>query len=129
MSSNLPKNQRNLSRISALAKNKGTLHHQLEDYIFDSLTLLFWFKLFLEAKAEILEKNSLVFWNEILKLSDLYIKPNPESTNLDLFSLNLQGFFDLPLKCQYHCLFSLKNKLIFTSFKINNFISWKSQDS
>ena len=62
VSSNLPKNQRNLSRISALAKNKGTLHHQLEDYIFDSLTLLFWFGLFLQAGAEILEKISLVFW-------------------------------------------------------------------
>ena len=30
-------------------------------FYFDSLTLLFWFDLFLEARAEILEKISLVF--------------------------------------------------------------------
>ena len=40
--------------------------------------LLFWFDLFLEARAEILEKNCGVFWGiwrhqkDILKLSDLY---------------------------------------------------------
>ena len=38
---------------------------------------VFWFDLFLEARAEILEKNSLVFWKkiwhqkDILKLTDL----------------------------------------------------------
>ena len=73
------------SRISALAykmrsnqKNKGTLYHYLIGFYIDSLTLLFWFDLFLEARAEILEKISLVFWEiwrhqkDILKLSDLY---------------------------------------------------------
>ena len=47
-------------------------------FYFDSLTVLFWFDLFLEARAEILEKISLVFWSkrwhqkDILKLTDLY---------------------------------------------------------
>ena len=71
------------SRISALTskmrsnqKNKGTLYQQLEDFIL-TLTLIFWFDLFLEARAEFLEKNSLVFWKkfwyqkDILKLTDL----------------------------------------------------------
>ena len=33
---------------------------------FDSLTLLFWFDLFLEAKAEILEKKIVGFLEEVL---------------------------------------------------------------
>ena len=35
--------------------------------------VVFWFDLFLEARAEILEKISLVFWHQkdILKLTDL----------------------------------------------------------
>ena len=42
------------------------------------MPLFFWFDLFLEARAEILKKNSLVFWKkfwhqkDILKLTDLY---------------------------------------------------------
>ena len=42
------------------------------------MPLFFWFDLFLEARAEILEKISLVFWKiwrhqkDILKLTDLY---------------------------------------------------------
>ena len=42
------------------------------------MPLFFWFDLFLEARAEILEKNLLVFWSkwwhqkDILKLTDLY---------------------------------------------------------
>jgi hypothetical protein len=32
-------------------------------FYFDSLPLLFWFNLFLEARAEILTKISLVFWS------------------------------------------------------------------
>ena len=46
-------------------------------FYFDSLTLLFWFDLFLEARAEILKKNSLFFWEiwrqqkDILKLAGL----------------------------------------------------------
>ena len=41
------------------------------------MPLFFWFDLFLEARAEILEKNSVVFWEiwrhqkDILKLTDL----------------------------------------------------------
>ena len=52
-----PKNERKYFCISALAskienkKNKGTLYHSLEDFLFD---------LFLEARAEILEKISLM---------------------------------------------------------------------
>ena len=74
------------SRISALAskkisnqKNKDTLYTYLIGlFYFDSLTLLFWFGLFLEARAEILEKISLGFrkiWSHqkgFLKLTDLY---------------------------------------------------------
>jgi len=43
--------------------------------------LFFWFDLFLEARAEILKKISLVFWSkrwhqkDILKLTDLYFFP------------------------------------------------------
>ena len=46
-------------------------------FYFDSPTLLLWFDLFLEARAEILEKISLVSWEiwrhqkDILKLTDL----------------------------------------------------------
>ena len=46
-------------------------------FYFDSLTLLFWFDLFLEARAEILEKILLAFWKiwrhqkDIVKLTDL----------------------------------------------------------
>ena len=44
-------------------KNKGTLYHYLiGGFYFDSLAQLFKFDLFLEARAEILEKISLVFW-------------------------------------------------------------------
>ena len=47
-------------------------------FYFDSFTLLFWFDLFLEARAEILTKRLLVFWsisrhqNDISKLTNLY---------------------------------------------------------
>ena len=43
------------------------------------MSLFFWFDLFLEARAEILKKISLVFWSkpwhqkDILKLTDLYL--------------------------------------------------------
>ena len=43
------------------------------------MPLFFWFDIFLEARAEILEKNSLVFWSkrwqqkDILKLTNLYV--------------------------------------------------------
>ena len=46
-------------------------------FYFDSITQLFWFDLFLEARAEIMEKKSLVFWEiwrhqkDFLKLTDL----------------------------------------------------------
>ena len=46
-------------------------------FYFDSLKLLFWFDIFLEARVAILEKISLVFWKkfwhqkDILKLIDL----------------------------------------------------------
>ena len=46
-------------------------------FYFDFLTLLFWFDLYLEAMAEILEKILLFFWKkfwhqkDILKLTDL----------------------------------------------------------
>ena len=46
-------------------------------FYFNFLTLIIWFDLFLEARAEILTKISLVFWEiwrhqkEILKLTDL----------------------------------------------------------
>ena len=59
-------------------KNKGTLYIiQIGGFYFESLTLLFWFDLFLEARAEILEKISLLFWSkrwhqkDISKLTDL----------------------------------------------------------
>ena len=49
----------------------------IRGFYFDSLTLLFWFDLFIEARADILEIISLVFWkiwkqqNNILKLTNL----------------------------------------------------------
>ena len=54
----------------------------MEDFI---LTLLFWFELCLEARAEILENVSLFFWEiwghqkDILKLTDLYVNVKSES--------------------------------------------------
>ena len=58
-----------LVRTSALASKKrpnqkklSTSYHQLDDYIL-TLTLLFWFHLFLEARVEIPTKFLLVFWS------------------------------------------------------------------
>ena len=62
------------SKMKSNKKDKGILYHW---FYFDSLTLIFWFDLFLEAMAEILEKISLVFWKiwrhqkDISKLTDL----------------------------------------------------------
>ena len=64
------------SRISALASKKRW-NQKNKGFYFDSLTLLFWFDLFLEPRAEILEKKMLGFWEiwrhqkDILKLADL----------------------------------------------------------
>ena len=82
MSSNLPKKQQIFSRISALASKKRS--NQKKAIYTSKWRILFWlsyttflFDLFLEAKAEILEKISLVFWeiwrhqNDILKLTDI----------------------------------------------------------
>ena len=72
-------------RISALASKKRSNQNIIPLiwwFYFDSLTLFFWFDLFLEARAEILKKNSLVFWSkqwhhkDILKLTDLYAPHN-----------------------------------------------------
>ena len=40
-------------------------------FYFDSLTLLFWFDIFLEARTEILEKVLLFFWKKILHQKDI----------------------------------------------------------
>ena len=94
MSSNLPKNQQIFfSRISAQAskkrsnqKNKGTYTTNWRILFWLLRTLLFWFDLFLEARVEILEKVSLVFWEiwrhqkDILKLTDLYKISNVKLT-------------------------------------------------
>ena len=61
------------SRISAIAskkrsnqKNKGNLYVPLiGGFYFDSLTLLFWFDLFSEARAEILEIISWLFLGDL----------------------------------------------------------------
>ena len=51
--------------------------HVIGGFYFDSRTLFFLLDFFLEARAEILEKISLVFWEiwrhqkDILKLTDL----------------------------------------------------------
>ena len=53
---------------------------QIGGFYFDSLSLLFWFDLFLEPRVEILEKISLVFWKiwrhqkDILRLTDLQMR-------------------------------------------------------
>ena len=75
-------------RISALASSlkwgqiKKYRHFipLIRGFYFDSLTLLFWFDLFLEARAEILTKFLLVFWEKrclnkiisIFNFTDLY---------------------------------------------------------
>ena len=41
-------------------------------FYFDSRTLLFWFDLFLEARSEILEKISLIFWEIWRHQKDIY---------------------------------------------------------
>ena len=53
----------NSNKRSNLKQNEGTLYCYLEDFYFDSLTLLFSFDLFREAIAEILTKFMLVFWS------------------------------------------------------------------
>ena len=65
-------------RIFALAskkksnqKHRGTLYHSLEDFISTPFTLLFWFDLFLEARAKILDffgrskGTKRTFWNNL----------------------------------------------------------------
>jgi hypothetical protein len=74
VSSNLPKNQRIFFKDFC-----PSLWKEVKSgwFYFDSLTLLFWFNIFLEARAEILKKL-LVFWEiwrhqkDILKLTYLY---------------------------------------------------------
>ena len=60
MSSNLQKKPEFFSRISALASKKRT--NKLEEFLLTLTLTLFWFDLFLEARADILEKILLVFW-------------------------------------------------------------------
>ena len=43
----------------------GTVLPLIGGFYFDSLTLLFLFDLFLEARAEILEKKSVGFWGDL----------------------------------------------------------------
>ena len=56
--------------------------YESQNKIIQLVPLLFWFDLFLEARAEILEKNSLFFWKiwrhqkAILKLTDFYLDTN-----------------------------------------------------
>ena len=50
------------SKMRSHPKNKGTLYYYYQGFYFDSLRLLFWFELFLEAR----EKFSLVFLEEVL---------------------------------------------------------------
>jgi hypothetical protein len=60
-------------------KKIRALYTVIGGFYFYYLKLLFWFDLFLEARAEILEKIPLVFWEiwrhqkDILKLTDLYL--------------------------------------------------------
>ena len=69
------------SRISALASKKRLNQNNKGTFILKKNEIIihfFKFNLFLEARAEIFEKNSLVFWSkqrnprDILKLTDLY---------------------------------------------------------
>ena len=66
-----------INSIIGLDKGQKIRALLIGGFYFDSLTLIFWFDLFLEARAEILEKISLVFWSqrwhqkEILKFTDL----------------------------------------------------------
>ena len=70
------KNNEIFSRISALASKRcrikkkiGELYTPNWGFYFDSLTLLFWFELFLEARAEILSKSlqefRWFFWGDL----------------------------------------------------------------
>ena len=87
------------SKISALASKKmlnqkkwGHFIHLIREFYFDSVTLLFWFDLFLEARAEILEKILLVFWSkrwyqkDILKLTDLYLLRESHDSTKEFYS-------------------------------------------
>ena len=55
----------------------GFIWPLIEEFYFEFSTLFFWFDLLLEARAEILDKISLVFWEswrqqkDFLKLNDL----------------------------------------------------------
>ena len=63
VSSNLKKKPEKFSGISKKRSNKkGTFLPLIGGFSYDSLTLLFWFDLFLETGANILEKKLLGFW-------------------------------------------------------------------
>ena len=63
------------------------------------MPLFFWFDLFLEARAEILEKILLVFWKkfwrqkDILKLTDLYVFKNSNKNSQRIPSI-LEGVLE-----------------------------------
>ena len=65
------------SRLSNFMKSTFLHFYSEEDFILILLHYFFWFDIFLESRAEILEKISLVFWKiwrhqkDILKLNDL----------------------------------------------------------
>ena len=69
------------------------------------MPLFFWFDLFLEARAEILEKISLVFWEiwrnqkDILKLTDIYFNHSIIHTKTNFYTSLFSSFItQLPLK-------------------------------
>ena len=69
------------------------------------MPLFFWIDLFLEARAEILEKISLIFWKnfwhqkDILKVTDLYkvVLNKNEKKELDQGTLNIYNQLLLPV--------------------------------
>ena len=99
------------SRISDPASKKGSNQKQIGHFIpliewfyFDSLTLLFWFDLFLEARAEVLEK--FFFWR-----FELYYSL-PAITWLECNTISMSSFQALTLKSMMQSV-NIQSSLIF----------------
>ena len=101
------------SRISVLGskkrskqKNTGHFIPLIGGFYFDFLKLLFWFDLFLEARAEVLEKISLGFFGRF----ELYSLP--AITWLECNTISMSSFHVLTLKSMMQSV-NIQSSLIF----------------
>ena len=105
-------------RISALASKKRSSMKKIGRFYFDSLTLLFWFVLFLKARTEILTKILLVF------LVDLKTQKCPFKINWPLERLKKTKRSRLrKLKVSLAMIHGLKMQILQSPEKMHNWLS------